>query len=296
MTATALDQQFQLSDRIVQNPDFTIPFPALTPAQRIHLDVYGYVVVEKTLTAVEVENVLADMYDIRGRAMRKEPLPRGMIVNDYSGFSEHYTRIDNLPHLSPRFFDYLTHPRLVAMAQEAVGMDVRLEQSDAHIIHPDTFTQYGFHRGPINFGWSQGHLYQFPFVKTLTNLTDLGPDDGGTTVIPGSHKMPRELEKEIIAAALADHSLIRQVVAPAGSTMLMYESTIHSGGIVKSGRERSFIIGGYTAAMMSVWPGYEPNPEFLALLPKKYRDFLTGEASWLCSGKPRTLSQPSIYA
>ena len=29
--------------------EFKRPFPALTPAQRYHLDVYGYIVVENTL-------------------------------------------------------------------------------------------------------------------------------------------------------------------------------------------------------------------------------------------------------
>ena len=29
-------------------------------------------------------------------------------------------------------------------------------------------------------------LFHYSFVKTLTNLTDLGPDDGGTVVIAGS--------------------------------------------------------------------------------------------------------------
>ena len=30
-----------------------LPFPALTPAQRLHLDVFGYVVIEDTLTTQE---------------------------------------------------------------------------------------------------------------------------------------------------------------------------------------------------------------------------------------------------
>ncbi len=30
-----------------------VPFPALTPAQRLHLDIYGYVVVPETLTPDE---------------------------------------------------------------------------------------------------------------------------------------------------------------------------------------------------------------------------------------------------
>ena len=34
---------------------FERPFPALTPSQRYHLDVYGYVVIENTLTQDETE-------------------------------------------------------------------------------------------------------------------------------------------------------------------------------------------------------------------------------------------------
>ena len=37
---------------------FARPFPALTPAQRYHLDVFGYVVIEETLTADEVSRQL----------------------------------------------------------------------------------------------------------------------------------------------------------------------------------------------------------------------------------------------
>src|SRR5207302_69375 len=40
------------------------PFPALTPGQRLHLDVYGYVVVENVLTAQEVTTLLDTIYGI----------------------------------------------------------------------------------------------------------------------------------------------------------------------------------------------------------------------------------------
>lgn len=59
-------------------------------------------------------------------------------------------RIDNLPHLAPCFFDYLTNPRIVGLAEEIVGGRVRLEQSDVHIRRPDNSaggSTYGFHRG-----------------------------------------------------------------------------------------------------------------------------------------------------
>ena len=57
------------------------------------------------------------------------------------------------------------------------------------------------------------------FVKTLTNLTELGPEDGGTVVIAGSHRMPLP-PADLIALAEADPSLVHQIVAPAGSTLL----------------------------------------------------------------------------
>ena len=42
-------------------------------------------------------------------------------------------RVDNLPHLSPLFFDFITHPRIRGFGEEACGGRIRLGQSDAHI-------------------------------------------------------------------------------------------------------------------------------------------------------------------
>ena len=62
-----------------------------------------------------------------------------------------YFRIDNLPHIAECFFEYLTDPYLVGLAQEIVGTHVRLLQSDAHIIRypPEKMKRqhYGFHGG-----------------------------------------------------------------------------------------------------------------------------------------------------
>ena len=170
------------------------------------------------------------------------------------------------------------------MVQEIVGGTVRLEQSDAHIRRPvgGEEQRYGFHRG-INPGYphtSHG-LYHFSFVKTLTNLTDLGPDDGGTTVIAGTHKISEEVEREaLIEAAMADPRLIHTVEAPAGSTLLFYESLMHSSGIIRSDRDRVLIIGGYTPTMFQTWNGYEPDAAFAAGLNDEHRALITGDAKY----------------
>ena len=73
-------------------------------------------------------------------------------------------------------------------------MEVRLEQCDAHIRRPTHDgppppkdggppRRYGLHGGQKGYlGRAFSHidkgLYHYTFVKTLTNLSDLGPDDG----------------------------------------------------------------------------------------------------------------------
>ena len=136
---------------------------------------------------------------------------------------------------------------------------------------------YGFHRGTdVPFGTHRdGDLFHCNFVKTLTNLTELGPDDGGTTVIAGSHKLAQPPE-ELIACAYRDRSLIHQVVAPAGSTLLFGETLIHATGQVRSDRERAIVICGYAPTMYQSWDDGELSDAFVADLPERYRPLFLG--------------------
>ena len=267
------------------------PFPVLTPAQRMHLEVNGYVVLDELISRDRVRELLDTIYRMEAeyRATGELPGPDCHL----SATDEDYFRIDNLPHLAPCFFDYLTDPRIVAAAEEITGKNVRLEQSDAHVRRPGAANEsYEFHRS-ISNGYShvgESGLYHYSFVKALTNLTDLGPDDGGTAVVPGTHKVPPEVgAEEIITAALEDPRLIYQVEAPAGSTLLFFESLMHSHGIMRSDRQRVLVLGGYTPAMFQTWRGYEPSADFVATLSDEHRALLTGEARYKVQRKRRDL-------
>ena len=272
------------------------PFPALTSAQRLHLDIYGYVLIENLLERPRIDALLDCIYSIEARYRHSGELPAPSC--HFRATREEYFRVDNLPHIHPDFFDYLTHPLIVGMAEEIVGGTVRLEQSDAHIRRPTEDPEqqrYGFHRG-INsgFGYTKNGLYHFTFVKALTNLTDLGLDDGGTTVIPGTHKITADVDEQaIIEAARQDPTLIHHVVAPAGSTLLFYESLIHSAGIIRSNRDRVLILGGYTPTMFQTWNGYEPDPDFAQTAPEEFQPLLTGKARYGWERKLRRLETPT---
>ena len=274
------------------------PFPALTPAQRLHIEIYGYVIVENLLSAAEVNGLKDTLYEIEDRFRTSGQMPGPNCFN--TSTTEQFFRIDNLPHLAPTFFDYVTHPRIVGMAQEIIGGPARLQQSDAHIRRPvpDLDGRYGFHRG-INpaYDHTENGLYHFSFVKALTNLTDLGPDDGGTTVIAGTHKVPVDVPQEaIVAAAMDDPSMIHQVEAPAGSTLLFYESLIHAAGIIKSQKDRLLILGGYMPTMFQAWNGYDPDMDFAATVSDEHRALLTGESKFNWPRQRRELAEPMEVA
>lgn len=88
-------------------------------------------------------------------------------------------------------------------------------------------------------------------------------------------------------AAHANPSLIHQVIAPAGSTLLFFESLMHGSGIIRSDKDRLLIIGGYTPNMFQAWTGYDPDPEFLSQVDPKYRSFLDGSKRWTWQPKIR---------
>jgi ectoine hydroxylase-related dioxygenase (phytanoyl-CoA dioxygenase family) len=279
--------------------DFRKPFPALTPAQRLHLEVYGYVIIEKTLSEERVAALLDKIYEIETYFRETGEYPYGLVANAHSKIDPNYFRIDNLPHIAECFFDYLTDSYLVGLAQEIVGTHVRLLQSDAHIIRypPEKMKRqhYGFHGGwHAEFGRTTNGLYHCPFIKTLSNLTDLDEEDGGTAVIAGSHKLCGIQRQDIIEVALQDpDKLIHHVVAPAGSTLLLFESLLHSGGLCASGKERVFILGGYWPSMFQPHQGYEPNVEFLKTIPEEYHPVLTGSRCFQLESFTRALGTPA---
>ena len=110
-------------------------------------------------------------------------------------------------------------------------------------------------------------------------------------VIAGSQKIQCNAD-EIIACAYEDPSLIHQVVAPAGSTLLFGEALIHATGKFRSDRERVIVIGGYTPPMFQAWNGQEPSAEFADKTPEVFKDLISGRTTWSWEKRFRSLDMP----
>ena len=254
------------------------PFPALTPAQRWYLEVHGYVVVENVFNENEVGLMLDALHKLkRDFLSRDDPWSKETIRNCTMYTSDallgNHHHFNHLVEADPIFLEYATHPRLVGMCEEVMGNAAQLAETQAAINGPspsDTYDGPGrylwHHMRPEIIGYTFNGLFHCHYVKALTNLTDLGPDDGGTCVVAGCHKTTCR-EEGIVQAAREDPSLIHQVIAPAGSTLIFCETLLHSTGDIRSDRERTVIITGYSHNhhyQGNFMPGFEEQvPEHL---------------------------------
>ena len=281
---------------------FRRPFPPLTPAQRYHLEVYGYVVLENALSGGEVERLkeavlrlFADLEALEDRGLNG-PRVRGAFL----GIDKPCHKFAvNILESDPAVTAYATHPYMVSLAEELIGGEARIVEMNAHINSRDRDNTWegglaGFHRGTdVPYaGHTHGGLFHCNFVKTLTNLTDLGPDDGGTAVIAGSHKIDAP-PNELIALAEEDRSLVHQVVAPAGSTLLFCETLVHATGPVRSNRERIIIITGYGSTMFPYWDYGDLSPGFRERIPEQLKVLFEGKQVWTRGARYRDLATPA---
>ena len=261
----------------------------LSPAQRLHFDIYGYVLLDRLLSADEVEGMKSALY--RLKAATDDELRARRIYFRRRG--DWHLHLGHLLEYDPALLAFATHPALVPLVEDAVGGAVRIEETEAIINRRDPTANVeelrarranptGFHTG-TGHGWGtyeEQHNFHCLFVKTLAYLTDVGPDDGGTTLIPGSHRLSRP-QREIIAAAMQDpEQLVHQVTAKAGSVLLFPESLIHSTTHILSDTERVILVTGYTPPMLREWPGNEVSPEFVDSLPEGLRPLVSGSDSW----------------
>ena len=125
-------------------PEVDRPFPALTPAQRYHLDVYGYVVVEQALSEQETASLLGELHTLRDDLLLQAAAAgqgsegarvsvRGAVMEVRDSDSMQQAGLQNLSQTGGLITGYACHPGLVAAAEELIGGEARLMQEDAII-------------------------------------------------------------------------------------------------------------------------------------------------------------------
>lgn len=253
------------------------------PYDDFFFDLRGFLVLKNALTAEEVQRINNTIDDV-------PPLGPGDWwgnVQRQSSDSHDASRGINLQNIvegGEPFEELIDHPAWIEHAFRYVG--------EPHLFIDECFVSL---RGPGEFinmhsgGWERRLRTQYAYadgkftcgqINFLLALTDIGPGDGATTVIPGSHKslichphMDRPY-KERIKEPSDDVEGAIEVHLNAGDALLFVDSIAHGSAARVNEGERRILVYRYGPHWGATRFGYRYSDELLNRLTPRRRQIL----------------------
>ncbi len=192
------------------------------------LDIYGFTVVESVLPPQEV----APMREALIRAEREIGTE-----HKHRGTARH---VSNLPTVDPVFFKTIDHPHILPLLEHFLGTSLILGSLNSRIVRPGDGYQ-GLHS---DIPAEMLNPFSPVMMNTVWMLDAFSPQNGGTRVVPGSHKSGLAVPPE--------HMEVKHVVqptAPEGSVIVFNGQTWHGGGANNSTANRHALFGHYRKRM-----------------------------------------------
>jgi len=188
----------------------------MTDREKYLFDLQGFVL---------IENVLSD--DECAMAIEKITARMKPFENDSSGT---WYDARNLVNAGEPFINLIDHPATTLILKDIIGRNLRLESSYS-FIRKKGCPPLGMHGG----GGGVNFRYHVSNNKISTGLCvisyalqDIGPESGGFSCIPGSHKsnfaIPPDSHKELYAFG---GPLVENVTSPKGSAVIFTEKLVH---------------------------------------------------------------------
>ncbi len=187
----------------------------------------GVVIVEDALAGEQIDGLNADLDDLIAVTAPGAP-NHADFMQPFYGFET--IRIDGLPGKSATYVDVLQHERLLAVADHDLQphcVHYLLNTAQLIQIGPGETAQ-DLHRDDQAWMNHPRHAHPEPFtqpqleVEVIYALSDFTTNNGGTRVVPGSHRWPLDRqpqEQEIVSAQMSR-----------GSAVYYLGSTMHGGG------------------------------------------------------------------
>ena len=219
------------------------------------MDVYGFTLLHDVLSTDEVA------------AMRDRLIHWEAQVGDEQRFLGRAGHVSNLPALDPVFHPIIDHPRTLPIIEYVLGELIILGSLNARIVRPNDPVQ-GLHSDIRSDLLNRDSPVM---VNTVWLLDDFTTENGGTRIVPGSHRSGLAGPPDGM-----DVKYVHQVVAPAGSVLIFNGQCWHGGGENQTTNKRHALFGHYrkNALMFQVDPHDDFNPEWLEQLSARQRDLL----------------------
>ena len=190
-----------------------------------------------------------------------------------------------------QFEKLIDHPSWIDKVKHFVGGEGTIDYHHGPLFIDENFANFrkpgqaiGLHSG----GHAGSKRNQFRFkdgrfmcgqVNILLALTDIGPGDGGTMIIPGSHKSNfdhPDLHKHIMAedASVEGVAEAVEIYMKAGDALLFVDTLAH--GSAKRCKEgnRRIIVFRYGPSWGIFRHGYAPSPDLLERLTPERRQIV----------------------
>ena len=188
------------------------------------------------------------------------------------------------------FRDCLLHPTLLEESRQIMGTDLR-HRATWMIIkkpHPRRHEDPTGLVDPSNLSWHRDMRPKWGtfahdedperinciLLNCLITVTDMGPDDGGTMALAGSHRVEGEPETVMQQCPVA------QIQAPRGSVIYFPETLMHSAVPILSEKARYVMFYAFVPPWFEVWQGCEVPKEIVDRCQEKDRSIIGGNVGW----------------
>lgn len=200
---------------------------SIPEAHRTKLDDLGYTIVPDVLSQSEIDAYKARLIEL-AESERGDGSAR-MHTDDYGQL------VRWLVNKGEMFEKLVAHPKMVPYFEYLLGGDYTLSTLTSNMISP------GAANGSYHRDYSVGKIpgvFPFPFVaNSLWLLDDFSSENGGTRIVPGSHKFPNGPEPD-----QTSHLDEIRVEAPKGSVLLFNGAVWHSVGSNRTDHSRIALI------------------------------------------------------
>jgi hypothetical protein len=235
-------------------------------------DLRGYCVIPQALAPDHLRALNAWIDDL-------PPLTTGQWFGNV--YTQSYGGIDgiNLQDIiegSEIFERLIDHPAWIEQARHYLGPSTRPYLYEIFINVREVGGYIGVHSGGHNVdhhlrsGRKNGQ-WVCSMLSLLAPLTDVGPGDGATVVVPGSHKadFPHPMQDRRGGISSGSGEKVESAVEihlKAGDALLFNDALCHGSAQRTNPGQRRMITMRYVPAMYAHRFGYEPSPDLVARL------------------------------
>ncbi len=253
---------------------------------RYFFDLNGFLVIRGGLAGAEVEDCNRALEDYR----HLEPGQWAGWVHGHTYGANSGNNLQQIFEGGEPFERLMDHPAWYDKVREFIGSEDTLECTAGPLSLNECMATF---RGPgqaipMHSGghswWHRDGLYlhrdgrfRCSMINVIIAFTDIGPGDGGTMLIPASHKCRYEHPDVATKGWGAGGSSMEgiegaiEVAMRAGDVLLFSEPTVHGSAARTNRGERRTLLYRYSPSYTRTRYPYRPSPELLARLSPRRR-------------------------